>query len=83
MRHPTERFILIELIVLGLVAILGIIALIQASLVLILICLFLIVVSLLTDALVNFHNRNVPHSGKQLVRALFIFLFLVFFIFIL
>lgn len=81
MRHPAEKFILIELIALALVTILGIIALIQGSLVLIFICLFFIIVSLLIDALVHFQNQNVPHSAKQVVRALFIFLFLIYFIF--
>ncbi|MFD2044376.1 hypothetical protein ACFSTA_09545 [Ornithinibacillus salinisoli] len=78
MRHPYEKFIIGELASIGLAIILGLIAIIQGLLILIILSFYLIAVSLLCDGLIALHTFNQVHASKQFVRALVIFLLATF-----
>ncbi|GEM_PF-6676857 len=78
MRHSYEKIIQLELIALGLSILIGIIALIQASVLFITLAIYLIIVSLACDAFIhNFTalaaNRQLQ-SLKQAIRAGILFL---------
>lgn len=83
MRHPYEKFARIELISLVIVILFGLIALIQGFLVLIFLCLYLISLSLVCDALLNLYLRNPHQAGKQIIRAAMLFIFATYLIFLL
>ena len=70
MRHPYDKIIRLELIALGLSIVTGLIALIQASILFIILCFYFSVLSLACDAFSHLYtsNRRVQ-SIKQAIRA--------------
>lgn len=81
MKHPYEKFIRIELLALLSVVFLSIIAFIKAWVFLVVVSLFFIVFSLIAHALAEWHTHQRALAGKQLVRALFIFLLTIYLLF--
>ena len=81
MRHPYEKFIHIEMMALLSVIIIGLIALIQGYLILIYLCLYLIALSLVCDALVHWYTNQTTHSVKQILRAILIFVITTYLLF--
>jgi len=71
-RHPYEKFIRIELISMISAALICIIVLIKGYLILVFICLFLLVLSLLTEAITLWFTYQKIQGGKQLFRAFMI-----------
>ncbi|RDW22306.1 hypothetical protein CWR48_00945 [Oceanobacillus arenosus] len=81
MRHPYEKFARIELISLVIVILFGLIALIQGFLILIFFSLYLIALSLVCDALLHLYFRNSQQAGKQILRAVMLFIFATYLLF--
>ncbi|RLL42845.1 hypothetical protein D8M04_14955 [Oceanobacillus piezotolerans] len=81
MRHPMKKFALIELVSLGIVIILGTFALIKGFLFLIVLCIYLLSLSLLCDGLIYYQKNDVPHAGKQAIRAFLLFIFATYLLF--
>lgn len=81
MKHPYEKFILIELITLACAAVIGLIALIKGYLFLILFCLFLISISLVCDGMMEWNLYKSIQALKQVARAVLIVLFSIYFLF--
>lgn len=75
MRHPYEKFIRIELICLAFVVLVGVFALIQGSSLVILMCFFVLSLSLLCDALILLYSHQTAQAGKQIIRAIMIIMF--------
>lgn len=73
MRHPYEKFIRIELAAIALAILIGIIVLIKGYLILLFACFYLLVISLLSEAMIAWFTQNKVQSGKQIIRALIIF----------
>lgn len=75
MRHPYEKIIRIELIALGISILTVIIALIQASVLFIILAIYFIIVSLACDAFAHsFTTNRQLQSLKQAIRAGILFL---------
>lgn len=81
MRSPMEKFTLIEIISIGIGSILGLFAMIQGYLILLLLTFYLIAISLICEAFIFLHKRDTAHAGKQIVRAVCIFIFITYMIF--
>lgn len=75
MRHPYEKFIRIELICLTFIILVGIFALIQGSALVILMCLFVLSLSLFCDALIAWYSHRTAQAAKQLIRGVMIIMF--------
>lgn len=69
MRHPYEKFIRIELISMIIAALACIIVLMKGYLILVFICFFLLILSLLTEAITLWFTYQKVQGGKQLFRA--------------
>lgn len=74
MKHPYEKFIRIELLTIGLAGLIGIVALVKGYLISVLICLYLITLSLLAEAMIALSTHQRVQGIKQLVRAAIIFI---------
>ena len=84
MRHPYEKIMRLELIAIGLSILTGIIALFQASVLFILLAIYLIIISLACDAFThNFTTYRQLQSLKQAIRAGILFLLATALIFLL
>lgn len=81
MRHPYEKFIRIELVSMILAVLMGIIVLMKGFLILIFMCFFLIIISLLTDAILLWVTYQKIQSGKQLFRAIIMLILTIYLIF--
>lgn len=81
MRHPYEKFIRIELIAILIAILIGVIVLIKGYLILVFVCLYLLVLSLLAEAMIAWSTHQKFQSGKQLVRAAIIFILATYMIF--
>ncbi|WP_085993999.1 hypothetical protein [Oceanobacillus senegalensis] len=81
MRHPHERFALIEIVTLGIVVLFGVFALIKGYVFLLLFTFLLLSVSLCCDALIHLQTGNTPHAGKQFARALILVIFTIYLFF--
>ncbi|GAB3048151.1 hypothetical protein [Virgibacillus ainsalahensis] len=75
MRHPYEKFMRIELIAIACVVLFGVIALIQGFLIFILLCFYLLALSIFCDAMILLYLHNPPQAGKQFLRAVMVFIF--------
>jgi uncharacterized membrane protein len=82
MRHPYEKYIRLELITIILVFVLGLFALIQSYILFIFLGLYLLVVSLILTALIEFHTYNTHEAIKHALRAILLFVFTTFLIFL-
>lgn len=74
MRHPYEKFIRTELVTIILSIFVFVIALIKSYLILIYICFYLLVISLLAEAMIAWFTQQKERSVKQLIRGMIIFL---------
>lgn len=81
MRHPYEKIIRIELVSMASAVLIGIVAFIQGYLILIFLCFFLIILSLLAEAITLWFTYQKIQSGKQLIRAFIILMLTVYLIF--
>jgi type III secretory pathway component EscV len=81
MRHPYEKFVRIELVSIISAFVIGIIALIKGFPILIFICFFLVAISLCAEAIILWFTYQKVDGGKQLIRAMIIFLLTTFLIF--
>lgn len=81
MRHPYEKFIRIELVSIVSAILIGIIALIKGYLILIFICFYLLALSLLAEAMIEWSTHQKMQGGKQFVRAIVILILTTFLIF--
>lgn len=82
MRHPYEKFIRLELITIILVFILGIFAIIQSYILFIYLGLYLLVISLVFNALIEFHTYQTQEAMKHALRALLLFVFTTYLVFL-
>ncbi|OZU88485.1 hypothetical protein CIL03_12635 [Virgibacillus indicus] len=83
MRHPYGKFIRVEVISLVCLIFIGLIALIQGYLLLIYFSLYLLAIGLITDAMIEWYSHQTAKAGKQVIRAVMLFLFTTYLIFIL
>ena len=81
MRNPYEKFIRIELISLVIVILISLIALIQGLFILVFFCFYLISLSLVCDALLHLYFRNSQQAGKQILRAVMLFILATYLLF--
>ncbi|MEC5424421.1 hypothetical protein QGM71_13050 [Virgibacillus sp. C22-A2] len=81
MRHPYEKFIRIELLSLASAILIGIIALAQGYTLLIFLCLYLLALSLACNALIELHRHEADQAGKQILRAIMLFILASFMLF--
>ncbi|NBJ69719.1 hypothetical protein D1839_09600 [Roseburia sp. 1XD42-34] len=83
MKHPYEKFVLVELISLGAAIPFAIFALMKGYTIVVIICLFLLATSLICDSLVQWYlyQSFSSHVIKQAGRALLIGIFAIFFLF--
>lgn len=75
MRHPYEKFIRIEIICITFVLLVGVFALFKGAALIILMCFFVLALSLFCDALIEYYSHRTPQAAKQLIRAVMIILF--------
>ncbi len=80
MRHPYEKFILGELISIGLALLFGLIALIRGSFPLLMLSLFLLVISLICTGVIFLYSNRSTEAGKQILRAAILFLLIIYLI---
>ncbi|PAV31414.1 hypothetical protein CIL05_01805 [Virgibacillus profundi] len=83
MRHPFEKFIRLELLSIVCVILFGLIALIQGYLLLIFLSLYLLAIGLLCNAMIEWYTHQSASAGKQVLRAIMIFLFTTYLMFLL
>jgi len=83
MRHPYEKYIRLELITIILVFLLGIFAVIQSYIIFLFLGLYLLVVSLIFTALIEFYTYHTHNAIKHALRALLLFIFTTYLIFLL
>ena len=84
MRHPYDKIMRLEMIALGLSIVTGILALIQASLLFIILCFYFSVLSLACDAFSHLYTSHRQVQGlKQAIRAAILFIVSTALIFIL
>ncbi|HEX6594007.1 MAG TPA: hypothetical protein VF095_05405 [Bacillota bacterium] len=81
MWHPYERFIQIELLSIGIATILCIFAVFQGYFFILALTMYMIVLSLICDTVISLYTYQTTHAGKQLLRALIIFLLTTYFLF--
>lgn len=81
MRSSLEKVAIMEVIAIFLAFIIGLFAMIQGYLLLILLTLFLISLSLVCEAFVFSQKRQSQHAIKQIIRAVCIFLFVTYLLF--
>ncbi|WP_068673879.1 hypothetical protein [Oceanobacillus sp. Castelsardo] len=81
MRSPLEKFTLIEILSIGIAAVVGLFAMIQGYLILLFLTFYLIAISLICEAFIFLQRRDTAHAGKQLVRAICILIFITYTIF--
>lgn len=81
MKPPFVKFIRLELLALSLVVVVGIVALVKKSMILILFCLVLLGFSLLFKGLIDYYTYQYMEAAKQVVKALMLFLFTVYILF--
>lgn len=81
MKSPLEKFTLVEILSIGIAAVVGLFAMIQGYLILLFITFFFIAISLVCEAFIFLHKKDTAHAGKQLVRAVCIFIFITYMIF--
>ena len=81
MRHPYGKFIRIEVISLACLIFIGFIALIQGYLLLIYFCFYLLAIGLITDAVIEWYSHQSAKAGKQIIRAVMLFLLTTYLIF--
>ncbi|GAB3789239.1 hypothetical protein [Virgibacillus kimchii] len=81
MRHPYEKFIRLELITIILVFVLGLFAIIQTYIIFLFLGLYLLVISLILTALIEFHTYRTQEALKHASRALLLFIFTTYLIF--
>ncbi|MCG1030309.1 hypothetical protein J5S49_18650 [Virgibacillus halodenitrificans] len=81
MRHPYTRLIRLEIISIICALIIGTLALIKGFITLIFLCVYLISLSLIVDALIHIHTNQAPLAAKQVLRAILLFIFTTYFIF--
>lgn len=81
MRHPYEKFIKMELLVIVCAGLFGLFALIQGYFFLIILCLYLIAFSQFLEAISYLHVRKTGEAGKQFIRAAMLVFFVTFIVF--
>ncbi|WP_100009830.1 hypothetical protein [Lentibacillus sediminis] len=81
MRHPYEKIIRIELLAVACVILIGVFALFQGILLLVFLSFYLLALSLVCDALVDWYGGDTLKAGKQVLRAVMILLFTTFLLF--
>lgn len=81
MRHPYEKFIRIELATIALAILIGFIVLIKGYILLAFASLYLLVISLLSEAMIAWFTHQKVQSGKQIIRAVILFALTTYFIF--
>ena len=75
MRHPYDKIMRLELLALGLSIVTGVIALIQASILFIILCFYFCVLSLACDAFSHLYTSHRQlQSLKQAIRAAILFI---------
>lgn len=74
MRHPYNKFVQMELIALLFAFIIGITALIVGYTFILFLSIYLIIFSLICDAMVLFNTRHTAEAAKQAARAAVLFL---------
>lgn len=74
MQHPSERFVKIELLCLGLALFIGGFAIYKTSLLLLFMSIYLIAISLLCDGLVAITTHYRVTGIKQIIRAILLFI---------
>jgi hypothetical protein len=83
MRHPYEKYIRLELITVIFVLVIGIFAIIQSYILFIFLGLYLLVISLILTALIEFHTYRTHAAIKHALRAVLLFVFTTYLIFLL
>ncbi|BAC14982.1 hypothetical protein ACFQ4N_13220 [Oceanobacillus iheyensis] len=74
MRHPYQKFIQMEVIGLVLSFLCGITALITGWIILLFVAVYLLVVSIVCDAIILMQTRRQSEAMKQAIRAFVLFL---------
>ncbi|MFA1822447.1 hypothetical protein ACDX78_20170 [Virgibacillus oceani] len=82
MRHPYEKYIRLELITIILICLLGLFAIIQSYILFIFLGLYLLTVNLILTALIEFHTYRAHEAIKHVLRAIFLFVFTTYLIFL-
>ncbi|WP_067728438.1 hypothetical protein [Oceanobacillus damuensis] len=81
MRHPYRKLIQMEFISLLFALLIGFSALITGYIIILFLSIYLIVLSLVCDAMILLYTRHPVEAGKQAVRGIMLFLFTTYFIF--
>ena len=81
MRHPYRKFIQMELITLFLALIFGLAALVLGYLIILFLAFYIIVQSIICDAMILLQTRHTAEAGKQVLRGIILFLFTTYLLF--
>lgn len=81
MRHPYRKIVQMEFISLLFAFLIGFSALIAGYMILLFLSIYLIVLSLVCDAMILMYTRHPVEAGKQAVRSAMLFIFTTYFIF--
>ncbi len=76
MRHPLEKFIRMEMLLIIIGLFIGIVAWISGWMLFLFFACYLFIFSLICNALVLLHTRRASEALKQVIRAALLFLFL-------
>ncbi|WP_010648440.1 hypothetical protein [Oceanobacillus massiliensis] len=81
MRHPYRKLVQMELFLLLFAFLAGIAALIAGYIIILFLSIYLIVFSLICDAMILLNTRHPAEAGKQAIRAVMLFLFMTYLLF--
>ncbi|WP_404455980.1 hypothetical protein LG329_08580 [Virgibacillus necropolis] len=81
MRHPYEKFVRLELIILILAVLVGVLVLIKGFIFLAILLIYLIACGLCCEAMIEFHTHNQNKAFKHFLQALLLFVFTTYIIF--
>jgi len=81
LRHPYEKYIRLEFLTIIFVIILALFAIIQSYTLFIFVGLYLLVMSLILTALIDFHTYRTQEAMKHVLRAALLFVFATYLIF--
>ncbi|MFC4558125.1 hypothetical protein ACFO3D_07865 [Virgibacillus kekensis] len=75
MRHPYEKFIRLEIITLILAGVIGFIAVFQGFPIIMIFCLYLLAISIFSEALIYTNTFQTAQGMKQFAKAFLLILF--------
>ena len=81
MRHPYEKFIRLELVIIAAAIIIGLTALLKGFILLVMFVMYLLAFSLISGAMAEWNINQATQAFKHFVQAILLFIFVTYMIF--